>query len=64
MDEISKEENNLRLFRIEIYNGLCPLCKKNIIHRTDWELGIDFNTQKRIYVCNKCGCVAIEVHTW
>jgi C4-type Zn-finger protein len=64
MNEISKEENDLRLFLITIYNGLCPICKKNIINITDWEYGIEFNTQKRAYFCHKCGYVATEKHIW
>ena len=49
---------------IEIYDGLCPLCKKNIVNRTDWDWDINFNTQKRVYFCRKCGFVAKETHTW
>lgn len=64
MDEISKEENDLRLTLVFIHDGLCPVCKENIVDRTDWEFGIEFNTQKRVYFCHKCGCVAIEVHKW
>jgi predicted RNA-binding Zn-ribbon protein involved in translation (DUF1610 family) len=64
MNEILKVENSLRLLMIEIYDGLCPLCKKNIINRTDWEWDINFNTQKRVYLCRKCGFVAKEIHTW
>lgn len=64
MNEISKEENDLRLLRIKLYDGVCPICKENIVNRTDWEWGIELCTQKRIYFCNKCGVVAREVHKW
>jgi predicted RNA-binding Zn-ribbon protein involved in translation (DUF1610 family) len=64
LDEISKEEDELRLILIEIHDGLCPICKENIIYRFDWEWGIEFNTQKRVYSCPKCGFVAKEIHKW
>lgn len=64
MNEITQEENDERLILIEIHNGLCPICKENIIHRFDWECGIEFNTQKRVYSCPKCGFVAKEIHKW
>ena len=64
MNEISKVENGLRLLMIEIHDGLCPLCKKNIVIRTDWDWDMDFNTQKRVYFCCKCGFVAKEIHIW
>ncbi len=64
MDEISKEENDRRLFLINLHDGTCPICKENIINRTDWEYGIEFNTQKRVYFCKKCGFVAREEHKW
>ena len=64
MHEITQEENDKRLILIEIHNGLCPICKENIIHRFDWEWDIEFNTQKRVYSCPKCGFVAKEIHKW
>lgn len=64
VDEMSKEENDLRLLLIKIYDGLCPICKENIIDMTDWEFDIEFNTQKRAYFCKKCGFVAKEKHKW
>ena len=64
VDEISKEENELRLLLIELHDGTCPICKENIINRTDWEWGITFHTQKCVYFCNKCGFVSKEEHAW
>jgi predicted RNA-binding Zn-ribbon protein involved in translation (DUF1610 family) len=64
VDGISKEENDLRLLLIKIHDGLCPICKENIIDRTDWEFGIEFNTQNRAYFCKKCGFVAREEYKW
>jgi hypothetical protein len=64
MDEITQEENDLMLLQIKIHEGLCPICKENIIHRFDWEWGIEFNTQKRVYSCCKCGFIAKEIHKW
>lgn len=60
MHEITQEENDLRLTFIMLHNALCPVCNKNIIHRFDWEWGIEFNTQHRVYSCRKCGFVARE----
>ena len=63
-DELVEErikENELNLISIRLHDGLCPICKKNIIDITDWEWDIGFFTQKRVYTCRKCGFVAREV---
>ena len=63
--EITQEENDLRLFLIELYGNCCPVCRNtNVLNVTDWEFDIDFNTQKLVHVCDECGYIAKEKHTW
>jgi len=57
--EIPKEENDRRLFLIELHNGRCPVCNTNWLARIEDELYIHGSDQGRhIFLCDNCGVVA------
>ena len=57
--EIPQEENDKRLFLIELRNGVCPICEVNIVERIENIIGVDLdNTGSYIYHCRRCGIVA------
>ena len=58
--EIMKEENDLRLHLIELHNGICPICKNNVVVELFDGYDIDKppDTEKYIYHCIKCGIIA------
>lgn len=57
--KIPKEENDRRLFLIDIHNGRCPLCETNTITRFVDESYIHgFEQGQYIFLCDECGVVA------
>lgn len=59
--EIPKEENDLRLFLINLYDGVCPICNKRKAEGIYNGFVPDkFNIEKVIYLCDECGVVARE----
>ena len=57
--EISKEENDRRIFMIDLYNGLCPVCNVYTVERIeDLVYPHGFKQGQYVFHCKKCGVVA------
>lgn len=57
--EIPKEENDKRLFLIDLYDGRCPVCNTNMLTRIENEIyEHDFDQGCHIFHCDHCGVVA------
>ena len=57
--EISKEENNKRLFLIDLRKGRCPVCDINWLTKIEDETYVHgFDQGRHIFLCDNCGVVA------